>query len=121
MVICPNVVVAVMPPLGDASERLFQDAVVTMAKMQQWLVFHANKSSPRPGVWKTDGQGFPDLVLTSTATPSRGIIFVELKTNTGKLSPTQVVYGRALINAGVEYHVWRPTDMQAIAKRLGPM
>jgi VRR-NUC domain len=110
-----------MPPMGDASERLFQDAVVTMAKMQQWLVFHANKSSPRPGVWKTDGQGFPDLVLTSTATPSRGIIFVELKTNTGKLSPTQVVYGRALIDAGVEYHVWRPTDMQKIAKRLGPM
>jgi hypothetical protein len=121
MVIHPHGLVAIMPPMGDASEKLFQQQVVDMARMQQWLVFHPNKSSPRAGVWKTDGNGFPDLVLTSTATPSRGIIFVELKTNTGRLSEHQILYGRSLINAGAEYHVWRPKDLQQIAKRLGPM
>jgi hypothetical protein len=121
MVFRCSVVVAIMPPMGDASEKLFQQQVVDMARMQQWLVFHPNKSTPRAGVWKTDGKGFPDLVLTSTATPSRGIIFVELKTNIGKLSHHQIMYGRALIAAGAEYHVWRPKDLQQIARRLGPM
>ena len=87
--------------------------------MQQWLVFHASPSSPRPGVWRSDGKGFPDLVLVSTAMPSRGVIFCELKTADGKLSPEQEKYARALIAAGIEYHLWRPRDLDVIADRLG--
>ena len=101
------------------SEKLFQDQVIKVARMQQWIVFHASPSSPRPGVWKTDGVGFPDLVLTSTHIPSRGVIFCELKTADGKLSAEQEKYARCLINAGIEYHIWRPRDIDAIADRLG--
>jgi len=101
------------------SEKIFQDQVIKVARMQQWLVFHASPSSPRPGVWRSDGSGFPDLVLVSTSVPSRGVIFCELKTADGKLSPEQEKYARALINAGIEYHLWRPRDLDAIADRLG--
>ena len=101
------------------SEKLFQDQVIKVARMQQWLVFHASPSSPRPGVWRTYGIGFPDLVLVSTSIPSRGVIFCELKTAEGKLSPEQEKYARCLINAGIEYHLWRPRDIDIIADRLG--
>ena len=101
------------------SEKIFQDQVIKLARMQQWLVFHASPSSPRPGVWRSDGNGFPDLVLVSTSIPSRGVIFCELKTADGKLSAEQEKYARCLINAGIEYHLWRPRDIDAIAARLG--
>jgi len=101
------------------SEKIFQDQVIKVARMQQWLVFHASPSSPRPGFWKSDGKGFPDLVLVSTSIPSRGVIFCELKTAEGKLSAEQEKYARCLINAGIEYHLWRPRDLDAIADRLG--
>ena len=111
-------------PLGKrhpmtVSEKIFQDQVIKVARMQQWLVFHASPSSPRPGVWRSDGNGFPDLVLVSTSVPSRGVIFCELKTAEGKLSAEQEKYARCLINAGIEYHLWRPRDLDAIAARLG--
>ena len=51
--------------------------------------------------------------------PSRGVIFCELKNADGKLSAEQEKYARALINAGIEYHLWRPRDLDAIADRLG--
>ena len=101
------------------SEKLFQDQVIKVARMQQWLVFHASPSSPRPGVWRSDGAGFPDLVLVSTSIPSRGVIFCELKTAEGKLSAEQEKYARCLINEVIEYHLWRPRDLYAIAARLG--
>ena len=101
------------------SEKLFQDQVIKVARMQQWLVFHSSPSSPRPGIWRSDGVGFPDLVLVSTSVPSRGVIFCELKTAEGKLSPEQEKYARCLINAGIEYHLWRPRDIDIIADRLG--
>lgn len=101
------------------SEKLFQEQVIKLARMNQWMVFHASPSSPRPGVWKSDGKGFPDLVLVSNSRPSRGVIFCELKTAEGKLSAEQEDYARALINAGTEYHLWRPRDIDNIAARLG--
>jgi len=101
------------------SEKLFQDQVIKVARMQQWLVFHATPSSPREGLWRSDGNGFPDLVLVSTSVPSRGVIFCELKTADGKLTAEQEKYARSLINAGIEYHLWRPRDIDIIADRLG--
>jgi len=101
------------------SEKIFQDQVIKLARMQQWLVFHASPSSPRAGVWRSDGNGFPDLVLVSTSIPSRGVIFCELKAAEGKLSAEQEKYARCLVNAGIEYHLWRPRDLDAIAARLG--
>ena len=102
----------------NVSEKLFQETVMKWAKQHDWKVFHASPSQPRPGVWKSDGKGFPDLVLTSMRVPSQGCLFVELKTNIGKLSPEQVAYGVYLLRAGMEYHVWRPADLDAVRERL---
>jgi len=102
--------------MGDASERLFQDKVEQIAKMNGWLIFHASPHLVRPGVWRSDGKGFPDLCLCH---PSRGLIFAELKSQEGRLSHEQKLWAEALLNAGVEHYVWRPNQLDLIAMRLG--
>ena len=104
--------------MTEVSEKLFQESVMKLCKINNWMVAHMSPSSPRPGVWKTDCKGFPDLVLTSMHQPSRGVLFVELKTNIGKLSAEQVEYAHRLINAGMEYYIWRPADTDKIIERL---
>jgi hypothetical protein len=47
------------------------------------------------------------------------VIFAELKTDTGALSDPQYQWGRTLREAGAEWRLWRPKDMDAIQKRLG--
>lgn len=100
----------------DASEAMFQKDVVRLATMYEWLVHHV-----RPGrygeFYKTDGlPGMPDLVLISLR--NRGVIFAELKTARGRLNENQLIVGKALMQNGAEYYVWRPNDMQDIADRL---
>jgi hypothetical protein len=102
--------------MHDASERLFQDKVEQIAKMNGWLIFHASPHMVRPGVWRSDGKGFPDLCLCH---PSRGLIFAELKSQEGRLSHEQKLWAEALLNAGVEHYVWRPNQLDLIAMRLG--
>ena len=105
-----------MPPMKSAPEAIFQDQVVRMARGQGWLVFHPAPFQVRPGVWRSDGKGFPDLVLVSPH--GRGIIFAELKADGGKLSDEQIKWGEALVKSGGEYYLWRPKDLQTIALRL---
>jgi len=105
-----------MPPMHDASERLFQDKVEQIAKMNGWLIFHASPHLVRPGVWRSDGKGFPDLCL---AHRRRGFIMAELKSTTGRLSHDQMMWGEALLASGIEHYVWRPNQLDLIAARLG--
>lgn len=102
--------------MTDASERLFQEAVIQLAQMNGWLHFHPSPAQKRPGVWRTDGKGFPDLVL---AHRDRGVIFAELKTNAGKMSTEQRNWEYHLY-PHAEYYLWRPADLERIATRLGP-
>lgn len=104
--------------MSEVSEKLFQESVMKLCKVNNWKVAHISPSQVRPGVWKSDCKGFPDLVLTSMHQPSRGIVYVELKTNTGKLSAEQVEYAHLIMNAGQEYHIWRPADIDKIIERL---
>lgn len=105
-----------MPPMKSAPEAIFQDQVVRMARGQGWLVFHPAPFQVRPGVWRSDGKGFPDLVLIHPG--GRGVVFAELKAEGGKLSDDQIAWGEAIVKSGGEYYVWRPQDLQAIADRL---
>ena len=102
--------------MKSAPEAIFQDQIVRMARGQGWLVFHPAPFQVRPGVWRSDGKGFPDLVLVSPS--GRGIIFAELKTDTGKLSDEQIRWGESIVKSGGEYYLWRPKDLQSIALRL---
>ena len=99
-------------------ESYFQSQVIMLAKLHGWLVMHTRAVEIRPGVWKTPltgHPGYPDLTLVHQ---SRGVIFAELKSDIGRLSTGQKVWLDTLDLAGVENHVWRPKDLDAISKRL---
>lgn len=101
------------------SETSFQSAVLELARIYGWRVFHARPSQTRNGRWITamaGDAGFPDLVL---AHPTRGVLFAELKTAIGRVSPQQTEWATVLTAAGAEYHLWRPRDIQRIKERLG--
>lgn len=104
-----------MPPMGDASEKLFQDQVVQLARVCGWLTFHAVPHQVRPGVWRSDGRGFPDLVLVH---PRHGVLFAELKTLKGRMTPDQVKWQQNILASGHQYHLWRPNDLERIAALL---
>jgi len=70
------------------TESDFQKVVINLAKMHGWLVHHPMPAMNKRGVWATHelgDHGFPDLVL---AHPSGRVIFAELKSDKGKISPT---------------------------------
>lgn len=51
--------------------------------------------------------GFPDLVC---AHPDHGLVFIELKSETGSLSSDQYDWRDYLVATGVRYYVFRPRD-----------
>lgn len=101
----------------EITESQFLDQVKQLAVINQWLVDHTPTMQQRPGIYKTGGLvGKPDLVLISLK--GSGIIFAELKTMTGRLSPAQKIVGDALLRNGAEYYVWRPDQLDLIVTRL---
>jgi hypothetical protein len=56
-----------------------------------------------------DRAGWVDLALLGT----KRVMFRELKTRTGKVSPAQKRTGDRLIAAGLDYAVWRPADLES--------
>lgn len=60
-----------------------------------------------------DGAGFPDLLMVRDV-----VLAVELKTDTGDLSADQRLWLAAFEIAGIENHVWRPRDAEAVMRRL---
>jgi VRR-NUC domain len=51
-------------------------------------------------------KGWPDLVIVSW----HGVLWRELKTHTGRLSPEQRAFGEQLRQGGQNWDVWRPLD-----------
>ncbi len=104
--------------MADISEAEFQKAVISLAKLHGWKVMHTQMAQIRPGKWitpNTGDQGFVDLVMTH---PTRGTIFVELKTTKGIVSNTQWEWINTLELSGEEVYVWRPKDLEKISTRL---
>lgn len=98
------------------SERMFQDAVIQLAATCGWDCHHI-KPAKYGGTWKTDGlPGMPDLILIGQK--GQGVMWAELKTDTGKLSDKQELRITQLLSNGQEVHIWRPRDMNKIAERL---
>lgn len=99
-------------PIGEAR---FQAQVIQMARTFNWSVAHFRPGMDRRGQWKTavqgDGEGFPDLVLAHRK--FHDVIFAEIKSEKGKLSPAQERW-LAILN-GV---VWRPSDFDLVRARL---
>jgi hypothetical protein len=102
---------------SEITEAQFLDQVKQVATINQWLIDHTPTMQHRPGMYRTGGLvGKPDLCLISLR--GQGIIYAELKTMDGRLSPAQKIVGNALTQNGAEYYVWRPNQIDLIIERL---
>ena len=94
----------VKPP--TVTEKDFTAAVRDLAKLFGWRWYH-------PFLSKWSEKGYPDVTLVRER-----IIFAELKTDTGKLTPSQEEWLAALKDASAETYVWRPRNFDAIVETL---
>lgn len=111
------------------NEKQFQNTVVDVAAFYGWRVHHVRAGQTSKGAWMTAVQGhvgFPDLVLAHGGRSGGArramlpcVIFAELKSDTGKLSDEQSKWAEVLTAVpGVEYYLWRPDQLETIARRL---
>jgi hypothetical protein len=101
-------------------EREFQRAVIDLARLYGWRVYHTRPALTQRGRWVTPVQGdvgFPDLVLVR---PPR-VVFAELKRAGGRLTEAQQGWLDALHACeGVEAYLWTPEDWHTIQRVLAP-
>jgi hypothetical protein len=93
------------------TEAQWQRQVTDLAELYGWVWAHFRPARTAHG-WATPvagpmGAGFPDLVLVRER-----VVFVELKSDRGRLSDDQDRVLAWLEACGAEWHVWRPTDFE---------
>lgn len=92
-------------------ERDLQDAIVEMANLLGWSVFHTRPARSEKG-WRTavayQGAGFPDVVAVRDR-----VLFAEIKAGRNTLRPEQVEWKDRLILAGAEWYLWNEKDWDA--------
>lgn len=86
------------------SEKQLQSTVEQIATAYGWRWYHTYRSDRSP-------RGFPDLVMVHPS--QRRVLWVELKSATGRLSKDQKAWLADLETAGEEAYVWRPADLHA--------
>ena len=112
-----------MPEKPPESEAQFFGAIVDLAHTFGWSVasFRAARLKDKDGKerWRTpvraDGAGWPDLVLARLGSP---ILFLEVKSETGKVSPEQAEWLRLLGRAGSPAFVIRPSQWDELVTLL---
>lgn len=85
-------------PKPFANEKQFQQAVNDLCDVFGLLYYHVYDS-------RRSTSGFPDLVIVGTE-----VIYAELKTERGVISPAQAHWLATLRAAGQRAYVWRPED-----------
>lgn len=90
------------------TESELQGFVTTLARLHGWLAYHTHDS-------RRSEAGFPDLTLVRDGR----IIFAELKSEKGRITPAQQKWldwlGRS---SAVDVYVWRPSDLDTIDEVL---
>lgn len=98
---------------ATVTEKELLQLVEDTARRFGWLTYHTHDS-------RRSEPGFPDLVLCKPETgryPAQ-LLYVELKSETGRVSAAQIRWLDALKANRVEVHIWRPSDWPAIQARL---
>ena len=104
------------------TEEEWQAWVIELAQVLGWEWGHISKGRVvnRGGEdrWVTPvhgplGLGHPDLILARER-----VVYVECKSNTGKLRKAQRAWIRRMRDAGAEVYVWRPRDRQEVERTL---
>ena len=94
-------------------EKDFQKQFLQFAKLMGWHRAHFRPGMNGRGTWQTavagDGAGFPDVVLVRER-----VVWIELKSDVGKLSDEQEVWRDKLFLAKQEWYLWRPRDWPTI-------
>lgn len=92
-----------------AAPRMTEDELLTglveAAAAGGWLIFHVR--GWHPGIIQ-GSVGFPDLVAVHAERAA--LVFIETKTETGRVDEAQVRWHTALRAAGVDMRVVRPAD-----------
>ncbi len=100
--------------MSKGPEAILQAKVMDLARLYGWHRAHFRVAyMPGRDRWVTpmSGEtGFPDLVLVK---PPR-LIFAELKSKVGRLSPPQKEWLFLLAQTNTETYVWRPADLDQI-------
>ena len=88
------------------SEEELQRIVIKFASICGWLHFHDYRWSPKH-LNTISIPGFPDIVLVREQ-----LIFIELKSEKGRLTTGQKRWKDTLEKAGANYYLWRPKQWQ---------
>jgi hypothetical protein len=96
-----------MAATASLSEKQFLEQVRELAKALGYNTYH-------PWLSIRSERGWPDLAIWR---PGR-FILAELKSEKGKLTASQARIIETLREAGVEVHVWRPSDFDEIVELL---
>lgn len=98
------------PSIYDGwSEATFQNKIEGFAIRHGWLYFHPFDS-------RRSRKGYPDLTLVH---PERAlVVWAELKSATGKVSPDQQRWLEGLTQAGGYVYLWFPRHWPAIQDLL---
>lgn len=91
--------------------------VLDMAKLFGLLTAHFRPAQLKDKAgrerWVTavqgDGKGYPDLTIVGPG----GVLFRELKSDTGPVAPEQRKWLARLDEAGADIGVWRPADLRS--------
>ena len=98
--------------LRSLSEADFAKAVVALAREHGYHVYTSRDLRPSRATLR----GYPDLHLFSSNL--RDSLFLELKTERGRMSEAQKETHDKMIKAGLEVHVLRPRDFGWLVERL---
>ena len=91
------------------TERDLREQVRDLCNLFGWKMYFSWTSIHSP-------RGFPDLVLANPE--QKRVIFAELKSDKGKVTPQQEEWLSTLKACGQTVYVWRPADIEAIAEIL---
>jgi hypothetical protein len=98
------------------SERDFEHTVLETLRVFGWRYTHFRPARTQRG-WRaplSGDAGFPDIV----AVRDERTLFIELKAETGRLTPEQAGWLDALGRRGAEARCWRPSDCGFIEETL---
>ena len=106
------------------SEAELLTTVIALAQRLGWMVSHFRASRTLTG-WATPVQGdkgFPDLVLARGGRTDRDgrLLFLELKSEKGKMAEEQTRWRGELYSAGAVVYVIRPRDLDWVREVLLP-
>lgn len=93
----------------EVTEADWQAKILGYARLRGWQDWHDNDS-------RRNDAGLPDLILWHPT--AGGHLMVEVKKQTGRLRPAQARTIASMRAAGIEVHIWRPSDWAAVQLRL---